>query len=64
MGLNYHICHICGNKMYPQVTDETYIYQGKSVLVSNVRSFKCYCCNEVILESSEVKRIEQIVVGE
>lgn len=64
MDFEYHICHNCGNKMYPQITDETYTYQGKSILVSNVHSFKCCCCNEVILESSEVKRIEYIVMGE
>ena len=64
MEREYNICHNCGNKMYPQVTDETYTYQGKSILVSDVHSFKCCCCEEALLTSDEVKRIERIVRGE
>ena len=63
MGFNYHICHICGNKMYKQITNETYIYHDKSIQVSNVHSFKCSHCNEIILEHDEVKRIEQVVLN-
>lgn len=63
MGFNYHICHICGNKMYMQITDETYVCRDKSIKVSNVLSFKCSHCGEVILEHDEVKRIEQVVLN-
>lgn len=59
----YHICHICGNKMFKQITNETYVYQGKSIKVSNVHSFKCNYCDEVILEHDEVKRIEQVILN-
>lgn len=50
--------------MLPQITNETYTYQDKTVTVSGVRSFKCIHCDEVILEHDEVKRIEKIVCGE
>lgn len=63
MGIDYHICHNCGNKMYKQITNETYVYQGKFIKVSNVQSFKCSCCDEVILEHNEVARIEQVILS-
>ena len=63
MDIGYHICHNCGNKMYRQITNETYVYNGKSIKVSNVQSFKCSYCDEVILEHAEVKRIEQVILN-
>ena len=63
MDFNYHICHMCGNKMYKQITNETYVYKNKSIEVSDVHSFKCSICSEVILELNEVARIERVILN-
>lgn len=59
----YHICHICGGEMHHQIESSEYQFQGMSVTIDDVRVFRCVNCGEGVLESQEVKRIEQIVVS-
>ena len=57
----YHICHICGEKMYPIVESSTYEKNGHVVEIQDLHCFKCEICGERILESDEAKRVEEIV---
>ena len=61
--LQYRICHICGNKMFPAIKDFVYQHKNKEVVVRNINCFKCSCCNEVIYAAEEAKRIEAAVMS-
>lgn len=58
----YHICHICGETMYPTLESEEYAFDGIKIVVDDVRVFRCTRCGEGILESEEAKRIEKIIL--
>ncbi len=58
---NFHVCHICGGKMFPCIEAHTYTYNGKNITINDVHFYKCEMCGEGILTSQEVKRIENIV---
>ena len=59
-----YICHICGGHMRPCVEPHTYYCNGSTVVVQDAHCFKCENCDERILESQEVKRIEKIVLDD
>jgi YgiT-type zinc finger domain-containing protein len=56
-----HICHICGEEMYPVLETKEYRLNNIPVTVYDIRVFRCVNCGEGILESEEVERIEKIV---
>lgn len=58
-----HICHICGEKMYPVLETEEHRYKGVQVTINDINVFRCVNCGEGILEAEEVKRIENIVIA-
>lgn len=58
----FHICHVCGGEMHPQIESSAYTFQGMLITVDDVCVFRCVNCGEGILESEEIKRIEKILV--
>ena len=60
----YHICHVCGEKMYPIVEPHEYSFKCFVVTVPDVRVFQCDNCGEEILESEEAKRVEDIILAQ
>lgn len=58
---NYHVCHVCGSKMYPTTEPHKYNFKEISTTISDVHVFRCEKCGEGVLETEEVKRIEEIL---
>jgi YgiT-type zinc finger domain-containing protein len=58
-----HICYRCGGKMHPVVESSEYCYNGVSVIVEDIRVFRCISCGEGILESEEVQKIQNTVLS-
>lgn len=62
-----HICHICHGKMHQAITDRTFHFQmpGNPVIQAKtitVTEFVCGDCGEIIYESTEARRIQNILM--
>ena len=62
MRKNY-VCHVCGENMDPIIETCDFKIQDAVVSIHDVHLFRCANCSERILESDEVKRIEEIVLS-
>lgn len=59
----YRTCYVCGCKMNHCVKNTKFKHKDRIIAINDVKSYKCECCGEEILELEEAKRIENIVLN-
>lgn len=56
------MCHVCGAKMTPQVTDLPFkLNETSIVILKDLPVLQCEGCNEYLLEDSVMERVEEIL---
>ena len=52
-------CFECGNKLKKETKDQVYTYKGKEVTIKDVKGLYCTGCDEVIIDKSDIERVDQ-----
>jgi YgiT-type zinc finger domain-containing protein len=56
------ICHVCGAKMdYTEEYETTFNVKDEYVFIDRIRAYICPNCGEIVYNSDEARRIENIV---
>lgn len=51
-------CHVCGGTMLPCTVSGTYTLRAETMIVSNIKAYRCTSCQEIVYSATEAKRIE------